>query len=124
MADNYLLFSEVTPQLSRTEYDWFQHQLQKIYVVQGKELSDMKGIDRKQIEWAGCRAFRDVDDYDPDFSDTTVGFDYECADTDEDRSLCTTMLFVVEVGNRQHLARVMRSLRRLPDVVKLGRARE
>ena len=43
---------------------------------------------------------------------------------DEDRSLYTTMLFVLEVAHRQHLARVMRSLRRLPDVVKIARMRE
>jgi GTP diphosphokinase / guanosine-3',5'-bis(diphosphate) 3'-diphosphatase len=44
--------------------------------------------------------------------------------TDEDRSLFTTMHFVIEVANRQHLARVMRSLRRLPDVKRLARAKE
>jgi (p)ppGpp synthase/HD superfamily hydrolase len=34
------------------------------------------------------------------------------------------MLFVIEVGNREHLARVMRALRRLPEVEKLARARD
>jgi (p)ppGpp synthase/HD superfamily hydrolase len=34
------------------------------------------------------------------------------------------MHFVVEVANRQHLARVMRALRRLPDVKKLARVKE
>jgi hypothetical protein len=34
------------------------------------------------------------------------------------------MLFVIEVANRQHLARVMRALRRLPEVEKLVRVRE
>jgi GTP pyrophosphokinase len=42
----------------------------------------------------------------------------------EDRAVFTTMNFVLEVANRQHLARVMRSLRRLPDVRKLTRIRE
>jgi (p)ppGpp synthase/HD superfamily hydrolase len=42
----------------------------------------------------------------------------------EDRAVFTTMNFVLEVANRQHLARVMRSLRRLPDVQKLARIRE
>ena len=42
----------------------------------------------------------------------------------EDRAVFTTMNFVLEVANRQHLARVMRSLRRLPDVEKLARTRE
>jgi guanosine-3',5'-bis(diphosphate) 3'-pyrophosphohydrolase len=43
---------------------------------------------------------------------------------EEDRAVFTTMHFVVEVANRQHLARIMRSLRRLPDVQKLARVRE
>jgi (p)ppGpp synthase/HD superfamily hydrolase len=34
------------------------------------------------------------------------------------------MLFVLEVANRQHLARVMRALRRLTEVEKLVRVRE
>ncbi|MGE0359038.1 MAG: ACT domain-containing protein [Burkholderiales bacterium] len=34
------------------------------------------------------------------------------------------MHFVLEVQNRSHLARVMRALRRLPDVKKLARVRE
>jgi RelA/SpoT family (p)ppGpp synthetase len=42
----------------------------------------------------------------------------------EDRAVFTTMHFVLEVANRQHLARVMRALRRLPDVKKISRARE
>ncbi|MEO8717807.1 MAG: bifunctional (p)ppGpp synthetase/guanosine-3',5'-bis(diphosphate) 3'-pyrophosphohydrolase [Burkholderiales bacterium] len=43
---------------------------------------------------------------------------------EEDRTVYTTMLLVVEVQGRQHLARVMRALRRLPDVKKLSRVRE
>jgi len=43
---------------------------------------------------------------------------------EEDRAVFTTMLFILEVANRQHLARVMRALRRLPEVEKLARARE
>ena len=53
-----------------------------------------------------------------------AGSNIDSITMDEDRSLYTTMLFVLEVANRQHLARVMRSLRRLPDVVKLVRMRE
>ena len=43
---------------------------------------------------------------------------------EEERSIFTTMHFVVEVQNRQHLARVMRALRRLPNVKKISRVRE
>jgi GTP pyrophosphokinase len=42
----------------------------------------------------------------------------------EDRALYAPMLFVLEVANRQHLARVMRALRRLPEVEKIVRVRE
>src|SRR5687768_8384125 len=42
----------------------------------------------------------------------------------DDRTVFTAMHFVLEVRNRQHLARVMRALRRLPDVKKLARVRE
>jgi len=43
---------------------------------------------------------------------------------EDDRSVFTTMHFVLEVASRQHLARVMRALRRLPAVKKISRARE
>ena len=43
---------------------------------------------------------------------------------EEDRSVYTAMHFVVEVASRQHLARIMRALRRLPDVQRVARQRE
>jgi RelA/SpoT family (p)ppGpp synthetase len=43
---------------------------------------------------------------------------------DEDRTLFTAMHLVLEVANRQHLARVLRALRRLPDVKRISRMRE
>jgi RelA/SpoT family (p)ppGpp synthetase len=43
---------------------------------------------------------------------------------EEDRSVFTSMHLVLEVANRQHLARVMRALRRLPDVKKFERVRD
>jgi (p)ppGpp synthase/HD superfamily hydrolase len=43
---------------------------------------------------------------------------------EEDRSVFTSMHLVLEVANRQHLARVMRALRRLPDVKKIERVRD
>src|SRR5438067_4693554 len=53
-----------------------------------------------------------------------AGSNIDSIATEEDRALFTTMHLVIEVANRQHLARVMRALRRLPDVKKLARARE
>ena len=43
---------------------------------------------------------------------------------EEDRFMYTTMRLVLEVANRQHLARVMRALRRLPDVKRISRMKE
>ena len=43
---------------------------------------------------------------------------------EEDRAVFTTMHLVLEVKNRQHLARVMRALRHLPDVKKIARPLE
>jgi RelA/SpoT family (p)ppGpp synthetase len=53
-----------------------------------------------------------------------AGSNIDSISMEEDRALFTTMLFVLEVGNRQHLARVMRALRRLPEVERLARVRE
>ena len=53
-----------------------------------------------------------------------AGSNIDAISMEEDRAVFTTMHFVLEVANRQHLARVMRALRRLPDVKKISRARE
>jgi GTP diphosphokinase / guanosine-3',5'-bis(diphosphate) 3'-diphosphatase len=53
-----------------------------------------------------------------------AGSNIDSITMEEDRAVFTTMHFVLEVANRQHLARVMRALRRLPDVKKIARARE
>jgi GTP diphosphokinase / guanosine-3',5'-bis(diphosphate) 3'-diphosphatase len=53
-----------------------------------------------------------------------AGSNIDSISMEEDRALFTPMLFVLEVANRQHLARVMRALRRLPEVEKLLRVRE
>ena len=53
-----------------------------------------------------------------------AGSNIDAISMEEDRAVFTTMHFIVEVANRQHLARVMRALRRLQDIKKLARARE
>ncbi len=53
-----------------------------------------------------------------------AGSNIDAISMEEDRAVFTTMLFVIEVGNRSHLARVMRALLRLPEVERLARARE
>src|SRR5687767_2102219 len=53
-----------------------------------------------------------------------AGSNIDSISMEEDRAVFTPMLFVLEVANRQHLARVMRALRHLPEVEKLERVRE
>ena len=53
-----------------------------------------------------------------------AGSNIDAISMEEDRAVFTTMLFILEVASRQHLARVIRALRRLPEVEKLARARE
>jgi GTP diphosphokinase / guanosine-3',5'-bis(diphosphate) 3'-diphosphatase len=53
-----------------------------------------------------------------------AGSNIDSISMDEDRALFTTMHLVLEVANRQHLARVMRSLRRLPATKRISRMKE
>jgi GTP pyrophosphokinase len=43
---------------------------------------------------------------------------------DEDRSAYTNMHFTLQVVDRQHLARIKRGLRRIPEVVRISRSRD
>ena len=53
-----------------------------------------------------------------------AGSNIDSISMEEDRALFTTMRLVLEVANRQHLARVMRALRRIPDAKRISRAKE
>ncbi len=53
-----------------------------------------------------------------------AGSNIDSITMEDDRSVYAAMHFVVEVADRRHLARVMRALRRLPEVKKLTRGRE
>jgi (p)ppGpp synthase/HD superfamily hydrolase len=43
---------------------------------------------------------------------------------DEERGLYTSMHFTLQVANRLHLAKVMRALRRIPEVVRIARVED
>jgi guanosine-3',5'-bis(diphosphate) 3'-pyrophosphohydrolase len=43
---------------------------------------------------------------------------------DEERGIYTALQFTIEVQNRQHLARLMKTLRRIPEVVRITRLRD
>jgi len=53
-----------------------------------------------------------------------AGSNIDNVNMDEERNLYTTMHFTLQVANRLHLARVMRSLRRIQEVVRIARVRD
>jgi GTP diphosphokinase / guanosine-3',5'-bis(diphosphate) 3'-diphosphatase len=53
-----------------------------------------------------------------------AGSNIDNVNMDEERGMYTTMQFTIQVGHRQHLARVMRNLRRIPEVVRITRQRD
>ncbi len=53
-----------------------------------------------------------------------AGSNIDNVSMDEERGLYTTMHFTIQVQNRLHLARVMRSVRHIPEVVRLTRVKE
>ncbi len=99
MADNYLEFSETLTHLTDEQVDWLQNQLETVHVIDGVEYAEDKlpdatdtgdggdtgnGGDTGDGAWIGCRAYRDMDDYDPGYGEN-VGFDYSFSeDVDEE----------------------------------------
>jgi hypothetical protein len=81
MADNYLEFSETLTHLTDEQIDWLQNQLETVHVIDGVEYTEDKLPDATDTggdgngAWIGCRAYRDMNDYDPDYGGD-VGFDY------------------------------------------------
>ena len=53
-----------------------------------------------------------------------AGSNIDNVSMDEERSLYTTMHFTLQVANRQHLAKVMRALRRIQEVVRIARVKD
>jgi GTP diphosphokinase / guanosine-3',5'-bis(diphosphate) 3'-diphosphatase len=53
-----------------------------------------------------------------------AGSNIDNVSMDEERNLYTTMHFTLQVANRMHLARVMRSLRRIQEVVRIARVKD
>jgi (p)ppGpp synthase/HD superfamily hydrolase len=43
---------------------------------------------------------------------------------DDDRSNTTSLYFALLVSNRDHLARILRQVRRVPDVIRISRLKE
>jgi GTP pyrophosphokinase len=53
-----------------------------------------------------------------------AGSNIDNVSMDEERGVYTTMHFTLQVANRMHLARVLRSLRRIPDVARIARVKD
>ena len=53
-----------------------------------------------------------------------AGSNIDNVSMDEERNLYTTMHFTLQVANRLHLAKVMRALRRIQEVVRIARVRD
>jgi hypothetical protein len=84
VANNYLEFSEVIQNLTAEEEAWLRDQLEIIHVFGSQEYPDGQvpdNLDTHQPEWYGCRAWRDLEDCDPDDGEY-VGFEYEFHDDD------------------------------------------
>ncbi len=62
-------------------------------------------------------------DWDPD-TGRICGSNIDNVHMDEERGVYTTMQFTIQVADRIHLSQVMRSLRRIPEVVRLARTKE
>ena len=53
-----------------------------------------------------------------------AGSNIDNVNMDDEHGVYTTMLFTIQVQNRLHLARVMKRLRRIPEVVRLNRIKD
>ncbi len=86
MANNYLQFSEVIPQLTTQEAEWLRGQLEVVCVFGENEHPEDNlppGLERDDADWIGCRAYRDMLGYDPNWG-ADVGFEYEFSQDDRD----------------------------------------
>ncbi len=52
------------------------------------------------------------------------GANIDAVNMDEDRGPYTNMHFTLQVADRQHLARIKRGLRRIPEVIRIARVRD
>ena len=43
---------------------------------------------------------------------------------DDEQGVYTSLYFTLQVSNRVHLARILRALRRIPEVLRISRVRE
>jgi hypothetical protein len=79
MANNYLQFSAIIPQLTPEEEAWLRAQLQTVVVHHGQE-TEIDGTDETDAadaEWLGPRFLRDKEDYDPSWGGTDFQYEFD-----------------------------------------------
>jgi len=82
MANNYLEFSEILAQLGSEEEKWLREQFEVINAFGDQEYAQdalPEGLAAEDADWIGCRAYRDMADYDRDDGEG-VGFVCELHD--------------------------------------------
>jgi hypothetical protein len=82
MAESYLEFSEVLGHLHPDQEAWLRRQLEVVYVFGELEYPEdelSEHLDPADADWYGCRAWRDLTDYEPE-EDSPVGFAWEFHD--------------------------------------------
>ncbi len=97
MANQYLEFSEVLPNLTAEEETWLKEQLETIHVFGDKEYTeDMlpKEFDAEKSDWSGVRAWYDMEEQ-PD-SPIDHGFCYEFHDDDPEENWGRHLWFYTE----------------------------
>ncbi len=110
MADNYVEFSQVIPQLTEEEADWLRQQLEVVYVFGDREYAEdalPDDLNREDADWVGCRAYRDMAGYDPDFGEH-AGFEYAFSEDDEDKDWGRHLWFrTAEYGSVDRVAHLV-----------------
>ncbi len=85
MANNHLEFCEVLDELTDEEVAWLKSQLTVVYMFGDQEYVEddiPAGHDPADADFVGCRAYRDMEFYDPDLGEPP-GFNYEFLPAEE-----------------------------------------
>lgn len=115
MANNYLQFSEVLSHLTVEEKTWLKGQLEVVSVFGDQEYAEgdvPSDMDSTDDEWYGCRAWRDLLDYDPN-DGVPIGFEYEFHDDDSAGGWgCHLWLYTEESGSPERVAHLVQKFLR------------
>jgi len=114
MANHYLQFSEVLPHLTGDEERWLRQQLEVVSLFGDQEYvkdSVPAGLDPAEAAWTGCRAYQDLDGYEPDFGEE-AGFSYRFSDDPHGEWGRHLWLYTDESGDLERLAHLVQKFLR------------